>query len=74
MQGTQILPLAQEDSTGHGTTQAMGQLSPCATITEPLSPEPLLHAARQATTMRRPGTAMKSSPCLPPLKKAHAQQ
>ena len=48
-------------------------LSPCATTTEARVPR--AHAPqREATAMRSPRTATKSSPHSPQLEKAHAQQ
>ena len=69
MQGTQVRSLVREDLTCHATEQ----LSPCATTTEPALYSPC-SATSEATTMRSPGTATKSSPHLPQLEKARAQQ
>ena len=65
--------------------RAMGQLSPCATTTEPILESPQaatmkpMHlepcsATREATTMRSLHTATESSPHLPQLEKALTQQ
>ena len=51
----------------HSRTREPQLLSPRATTTE-------AHAPREATTVRSPRTAMKSSPHLLQLEKAHAQQ
>ena len=51
----------------------MEQLSPCATTTEAHAPRARA-PQREATAMRSPHTAMKSSPHSPQLEKARAQQ
>ena len=63
MQGTQVWSLVQKDPTCLRATKPKSQnyRSPC-TITS------------EVTIMRRPGTAMESSPCSPQLEKWRAQQ
>ena len=51
----------------------MGQLSLSATVTEDHALYALC-STREATAMRRPHTTTKSSPRLPQLEKARAQQ
>ena len=60
---------------------AAEQLSPCAIITEPMCHNywslhawSLCSTAREATAMRGPSPATKSSPRSPQLEKAHVQQ
>ena len=87
MQGTWVSALVWEDPTCRGTTKPVCHnywacaLEPkshnCwACVPQLLKPaclEPMLHK-REATTMRSPRTATKSSPCESQLEKAHAQQ
>ena len=83
MQGTRVRAPVWEDPMCRGATKpvrhnywACALESPHATTTEPTchnywSPH---STTREDTTMRRPCTATKSSPCSPQLEKAHAQQ
>ena len=75
MQGTQVRSLVREDPACRRATKPVchnywarmpqllkpGNWSPCS-------------ATREATAMRSPHTAVKSSPCSPQLEEAHAQQ
>ena len=54
--------------------QAAEQLSPCSTATEARAPRARAPQLREATAMRSPRTATKSSPRSPQLEKARAQQ
>ena len=82
MQGTWVRALVWEDSTCRGATKPMccnywacesQLLCPCATTTEAHVPKACA-LQREATTMRSPRTAMKTSPHLPQLEKARTQQ
>ena len=53
---------------------AAEQLSPCVTTTEARAPRACAPQQREATAMRSPHTATKSSPHSPQLEKARAQQ
>ena len=87
MQGTRVWSLVQEDSTCCGATEptlsnywsplALGPM--CCNywalmlqLLKPACLEPVLHNNREATTMRSPRTATKSSPPSPQVGKAHA--
>ena len=87
MQGIQVRALVQEDPTCHGATKPVRHNYWACTL-EPTSHNYWAHepqllslctyspcfTAREATAMRSPRTAMKSSPCLPQLEKACMQQ
>ena len=86
MPGTQVQYLVQEVSTDHGAVEPMPQLlSSCSRACEPQLPS--LHAAttethvpracalqREATSVRNPGTAVKSSPHSPRKEKGYTKQ
>ena len=72
MQGTWVRALIREDPTCHGATKPMRH-NYWACALEPTCLEPVL-LTREATTMRSPHTATKSSPYSPQLEKAHTQQ
>ena len=88
MQGTRVRALVRQDPTCHGATKPRVPqllslhsrtcepqlLSPCATTTEACTPRAHALQQREATAMRSPHTAMKSSPHSPQLEKARAQQ
>ena len=88
MQGTQVQSLVREDPTRHGATKPMrhnywacalqpvshNYWSPRATTTEACAPRARTLQQREATAMRSPCTAMKSSSRSPQLEKACAQQ
>ena len=75
MQGTRVQSLVGEDPTCCGTTKpnAPQLLSLRSRAREPqlLKPACLEPVPREATAMRSPRTATKSSPPLPQLEKAH---
>ena len=87
MQGTPVWALVPKDPTCHGATKPMSHnywscaLEPAShnywalvpQLLKPVRLEPML-ATREATTMRSPHTATKSSPCSPQLEKARVQQ
>ena len=68
MQGTRFEPWSGK------IPHAAEQLSPRATTTEACTPRARAPQQREATAVRSPRTAMKSSPCSPQLEKARAQQ
>ena len=67
MQGTRVWALVREDPTCHGATKPVRH-NYWACVLQ------LLKTAREATAMRSPHTARKSSPRSPQLEKAWAQQ
>ena len=83
VQGTRVRALVWEDPTCRGATKPMrhnyractleprshNYWSPCATTTEALTPRPCA-LQREATAVRSPCTAMKSSPCSPQLEES----
>ena len=87
MQGTRVQALAWEDPTWHGATKPVyhnywawalepashNYRTPRATTTEACAPRARA-LQREATAVRSPRTAMKSSPRLLQLEKARAQQ
>ena len=87
MQGTLVRALVQEDPTCRGATKPMCHnywawaLEPAShnywghmpQLLKPVCLE-LCSATREATTMRSPCTTTKSSPHLPQVEEAHAQQ
>ena len=87
MQGTRVQALVREDPTCHGATKPVhhncwacalepashNYRSPCATTTEAHAPRARA-PQREATAMRSPRTATKSSPRSLQLEKARAQQ
>ena len=80
MQGTRVRALVREDSTCRGATKPVRH-NYWACALEPMShnywaraPRALALQQREATAMRSPCTATKSSPCSPQLEKAHVQQ
>ena len=79
MQGTRVRALVREDPTCCGATKPMHPnywacaLEPAShNYWSPHASSP--GSTREATAMRSPRTATKSSPCSPQLEKAHAQQ
>ena len=88
VQGTQARSLVREDPKCRGATKPVHHnfwacaLQPACRnywarvlqLPKPKHLEPLLRNKREATAMRSPRTATKSSPCSPQVEKAHAQQ
>ena len=74
MQGTRVWALVREDPTCRRATKPVRHnYWACATTTEAHTPR--AHAPqREATAMRSPRTAMKSSPRSLQLEKTHVQQ
>ena len=58
----------------HAFNPWSGKISTCTTTTEALAFQSLCSATREATAIRSPSTAMKSSPCSQQLEKACSQQ
>ena len=73
MQGTWVRALVREDSTCHGATKPVHH-NYWACVPQLLKPASLRSATREATAMRSPRTATKSSPYSPQLEKARTQQ
>ena len=88
MQGTRVQALIREDPTCRGATKPVchnywayalepashNYWSPRAATTEACVPRARAPQQREATAMRSPRTAMKSSPRSPQLEKARTQQ
>ena len=75
VQGTQVRALVQEDPACRGATKLVchNYWAHVPQLLKPMHLEPML-CNREATAMRSPHTASKSSPCLLQLEKARVQQ
>ena len=75
MQGTQVWSLVQEDPTCRRATKPVchNYWARMLQLLKPVLLEPVLRN-QEATAMRSPRTATKSSPRSPQLEEAHAQQ